>query len=59
MKRNRNGISLFGKRKITFLETENHWPYSRLATRVIAHVTCLPTEILGECAQQITLALLP
>ena len=28
---------------------------SRPATRVIAHVTCLPTEILGESAQQITL----
>ena len=28
--------------------------YSRLAIRVIAHVTCLPTEILGESAQQIT-----
>ena len=31
---------------------------SRPATRVIAHVTCLPTEILGESAQQITMALL-
>ena len=28
MKRNRNGISLFLKRKIAFFETENHWPYS-------------------------------
>ena len=27
MKRNRNGISLFLKRKIAFFETENHWPY--------------------------------
>ena len=27
MKRNRNGISLFLKRKIDFFETENHWPY--------------------------------
>ena len=27
MKRNRNGISLFLKRKIVFFETENHWPY--------------------------------
>ena len=32
---------------------------SRPATSVIAHVTCLPTEIRGECTQQITLALLP
>ena len=29
MKRNRNGISLFFKRKIAFFETENHWPYER------------------------------
>ena len=29
MKRNRNGISLFLKRKIAFFETENHWPYIR------------------------------
>ena len=28
MKRNRNGISLFFKRKIAFFETENHWPYT-------------------------------
>ena len=28
MKRNRNGISLFLKRKIVFFETENHWPYN-------------------------------
>ena len=28
MKRNRNGISLFLKRKIAFFETENHWPYA-------------------------------
>ena len=33
--------------------------YSRPATRVIAHVTCLPTKLLGESVQQITLALLP
>ena len=33
--------------------------YSRLATRVIAHVTCLPTKLLGESGQQITLVFLP
>ena len=32
---------------------------SRLAHRVIAHVTCLPTKLLGESGQQITLAFLP
>ena len=32
---------------------------SRLATRVIAHVTCLPTKLLGESGQQIALAFLP
>ena len=33
--------------------------YSRLATHVIAHVTCLPTKLLGESGQQITLSFLP
>ena len=33
--------------------------HSRLATRVIAHVTCLPTKLLVESGQQITLAFLP
>ena len=32
MKRNRNGISLFLKRKIAFFETENHWPYKWMKT---------------------------
>ena len=33
MKRNRNGISLFLKWKITFFETENHWPYISIRWR--------------------------
>ena len=32
---------------------------SRPATRVVVLVTCLPTKLLGESGQQITLALLP
>ena len=36
MKRNRNGISPFLKRKIAFFETENHWP----VTVYLRHFNC-------------------
>ena len=39
MKRNRNGISLFLKRKIDFFETENHWPYNTEYTLVTLHIS--------------------
>ena len=58
-KRGRPNRRIMDVVKEDMAEVEVTEEYSRLATRVIAHVTCLPTKLLGESGQQITLAFLP